>query len=259
VITAIHHIGIAVQSLSEAYRLYRDVLGLPLVKEAEIADQGVRAALLAAGDSEIELLEPLGANSGMGRFIARHGEGLHHICFGTPDVAAELTAAKDKGADLIDATPRAGLAGRIGFLHPRSCAGVLVELATPFEVAGSRASPARSGGHATLRLKRLIIGAKEPRETAGLFQRLFAFPEIAINGGTRVMLAVGRGALLLVPAGEVGGTEGMVAISMVSDDFDQLTASLASAGTRGVLRGTGEVTLEPLATHGVHLHISRYD
>ena len=286
-ITAIHHIGIAVQSLSEAYRLYRDVLGLPLVKEAEIADQGVRAALLAAGDSEIELLEPLGANSGMARFIARHGEGLHHICFGTPDVAAELTAAKDKGADLIDATPRAGLAGRIGFLHPRSCAGVLVELATPFEVAGagaapaievagsvevagsraapaievagSRAAPARSGGHATLRLKRLIIGAKEPRETAGLFQRLFAFPEIAINGGTRVMLAVGRGALLLVPAGEVGGTEGMVAISMVSDDFDQLTASLASAGTRGVLRGTGEVTLEPLATHGVHLHISRYD
>jgi methylmalonyl-CoA epimerase len=108
VITAIHHIGIAVQSLSEAYRLYRDVLGLPLVKEAEIADQGVRAALLAAGDSEIELLEPLGANSGMGRFIARHGEGLHHICFGTPDVAAELTAAKDKGADLIDATPRGG-------------------------------------------------------------------------------------------------------------------------------------------------------
>jgi methylmalonyl-CoA/ethylmalonyl-CoA epimerase len=276
VITAIHHIGIAVQSLSEAYRLYRDVLGLPLVKEAEIADQGVRAALLAAGDSEIELLEPLGANSAMARFIARHGEGLHHICFGTPDVAAELTAAKDKGADLIDATPRAGLAGRIGFLHPRSCAGVLVELATPFEVAGgievagsraspavevagSRAAPARSGGHATLRLKRLIIGAKEPRETAGLFQRLFAFPEIAINGGTRVMLAVGRGALLLVPAGEVGGTEGMVAISMVSDDFDQLTASLASAGTRGVLRGTGEVTLEPLATHGVHLHISRYD
>ena len=267
-ITAIHHIGIAVQSLSEAYRLYRDVLGLPLVKEAEIADQGVRAALLAAGDSEIELLEPLGANSGMGRFIARHGEGLHHICFATPDVAAELTAAKDKGADLIDATPRAGLAGRIGFLHPRSCAGVLVELATPFEVAGdvevagSRAAPARSGSPHTgpgLRLKRLIIGAKEPRETAGLFQRLFAFPEIAINGGTRVMLAVGRGALLLVPAGEVGGTEGMVAISMVSDDFDQLTASLASAGTRGVLRGTGEVTLEPLATHGVHLHISRYD
>ena len=279
-IRAIHHIGIAVRSLSEAYRLYRDVLSLPLVKEAAIADQGVRAALLAAGDSEIELLEPVGANSGLGRFITRHGEGLHHICFETPDVASELTAAKDKGADLIDATPREGLAGRIGFLHPRACAGVLVELATPtedagaIEVAGSRASPddsAQAPGlrHAradaslrsnpALRLKRLIIGAKEPRETAAIFQRLFAFPEIVINGGARVMLGVGRGALLLVPAGEVGGREGMVAISMVSDDFDQLTASLQSAGTPGVLRGTGEVTLEPLATHGVHLHISRYD
>lgn len=269
-IRAIHHVGMAVQSLSAAYQLYRDVLGLPLITEAEIADQGVRAALLAAGDSEIELLEPVGPDSGMGRFLARRGEGLHHICFDTPDVAAELDAAKEKGADLIDATPRAGLAGRIGFLHPRSCGGVLVELATPFEVAGafevagSRTSSARSGGDSgaessALRLKRVVIGAREPRDTAARFQRFFAFPEIAMNGGPRVMLGVGRGALLIVPAGEVGGIEGMVAISMVSDDFDRLTASLQSAGTRGVLRGTGEVTLEPMATHGVHLHISRYE
>jgi methylmalonyl-CoA epimerase len=248
VIRAIHHVGIAVQRLADAYRLYRDVLGLPLTKEAEIADQGVRAALLAAGDSEIELLEPVGAASGMARFIARHGEGLHHVCFDTPDVAAELTAARDKGADLIDATPRVGLAGRIGFLHPRSCAGVLVELATPDSDESHRSA---------LRLKRLIIGAKEPRDTAGVFGRLFAFPEIPMNGGPRVMLGVGRGALLIVPAGEVGGIEGMVALSMVSNDFDGLVTSLASAGTRGVLRGTGEVTLEPVATHGVHLHISR--
>jgi methylmalonyl-CoA epimerase len=265
-------VGIAVHRLSDAYRLYRDVLGLPLIKEAEIADQGVRAALLAAGDSEVELLEPIGANSGMGRFLARHGEGLHHVCFDTPDVAEELGAAKAKGADLIDAKPRAGLAGQIGFLHPRACGGVLVELATPIEVAGSRAAPAvevagsraapaRSGEHsvALLRLKRLVIGATEPREIAGIFQRLFAFPEITMNGGPRVMLGVGRGALLIVPAGEVGGTEGMVAISMVSDDFERLTASLEAAGTSGVLRGAGEVTLEPVATHGVHLHISRYE
>ncbi len=251
-IRAIHHVGIAVQSLATAYRFYRDVLGLPLIKEAEIADQGVRAALLAAGDSEVELLEPIGANSGMGKFIARHGEGLHHVCFDTPDVAAELVAAKEKGAHLIDTAPRVGLAGRIGFLHPRSCASVLVELATPFEAAGG-------ADESLVRLKRVVIGSKEPRDTAALFQRYFEFPEIAINGGTRVMLRVGRGALLIVPAEEVGGTEGMVAISMVADAFDGLTASLEAAGTRGVLRGTGEVTLEPVASHGVHLHISRYE
>jgi hypothetical protein len=92
-----------------------------------------------------------------------------------------------------------------------------------------------------------------------VFERLFAFSEIPMNGGPRVMLGVGRGALLIVPDGEVGGTEGMVALSMVSDDFDGLLTSLETAGTRGVLRGTGEVTLEPVATHGVHFHISRYE
>jgi methylmalonyl-CoA/ethylmalonyl-CoA epimerase len=263
-VTDIHHVGIVVKNLHEAYRFWRDTLGLPLIREAEIADQGVRAALLAAGDSEIELLEPLGTESGMRRFLARHGEGLHHVCFETPDVAAELTAAKDKGAELIDATPRPGLGGQIGFLHPRSCAGVLVELAMPIELAGSRAHArplgASSDAHGSpLRLKRLVIGAREPRGMAAVFQRLFAFAEIPMNGGPRVMLGVGRGALLIVPTGEVGGIEGMVALSMVSDDFDGLLTSLETAGTRGVLRGTGEVTLEPVATHGVHFHISRYE
>ncbi len=262
-IRAIHHVGIAVHRLEDAYRLYRDVLGLPLIKEAAVADQGVRAALLAAGDSEIELLEPLGTESGVARFLARHGEGLHHVCFETPDVARALTAAKDKGAELVDGTPRPGLAGRIGFLHPRSCAGVLVELA---EVAGASPDrPARAVAETSdapgspLRLKRLVIGAQDPRGMAAVFQRLFAFSEIPMNGGPRVMLGVGRGALLIVPTSEVGGTEGMVALSMVSDDFDGLLASLETAGTRGVLRGTGEVTLEPVATHGVHFHISRYE
>ncbi len=232
-IVAIHHVGIAVRRLSDAYRLYRDVFGLPLLKEAEIPDQGVRAALLGAGDSEIELLEPLAANSGVGRFLARHGEGLHHLCFATPDVGAELTAAKDKGAELIDAAPRPGLAGQIGFLHPRACAGVLVE--------------------------RLIIGAKEPRATGSIFQRLFAMPEVAMNSGPRVMLGAGRGTLLLVPDAEVGGREGMVALSMVAEDFDGLLTALQREDTRGVLLGAGEVTLEPMATHGVHLHISKYE
>jgi methylmalonyl-CoA epimerase len=264
VIHAIHHVGIAVHRLDEAYRLYRDVLGLPLIKEATVAEQGVRAALLAAGDSEIELLEPAGTGSGMARFLARHGEGLHHVCFETPDIAGALTTLKENGAELVDATPRVGLAGRIGFLHPRSCAGVLVELATPDDGGAAPADAPRSGAaagpHATpLRLKRLVIGATEPRATAAVFQRLFAFPEIPMNGGPRVMLGVGRGALLIVPTAEVGGTEGMVALSMVSDDFDGLVASLQRARTPGVLRGTGEVTLEPQATHGVHFHISRYE
>src|SRR5215510_4489562 len=88
VMRRIHHVGVVVNKLTEAYRFYREVLGLPLLKEKTIAEQGVRAGLLAAGDTEIELLEPLDTSSGIGRFLAQRGEGLHHLCFETPDVGA---------------------------------------------------------------------------------------------------------------------------------------------------------------------------
>ena len=247
----IHHVGVVVRQIADAYRFYRDVLQLPLLEERTIADQGVRAALLAAGDTEIELLEPLEPSSGVGRFLARRGEGLHHLCFETADISAALADLKAKNVDLIDEAPREGLAGQIAFLHPRACAGVLVELAMP------PASESASGHASPLRLKRLVIGAKEVKQTAGRFQALFGFPEMAMNGGPRTMLAVGHGALLVVPAAEVGGTEGMVALSLVAEDFFGLTAALRKAGTPR-LEGTGEVTVEPSGSHGVHLHISRY-
>jgi methylmalonyl-CoA epimerase len=131
VLSRIHHIGIVVRDLDEAYRFYRDALGLPLEKEAVIEDQGVRAALLRCGESEIELLEPINDQGGVARFLERRGEGLHHVCFETDDVDEELERAKARGVSVIDEQPRPGLAGRICFLHPRSCAGVLVEYAQP--------------------------------------------------------------------------------------------------------------------------------
>jgi len=249
VIRRIHHVGIVVRRLADAYRFYRDLLGLPLLREAEIPDQGVRAALLGAGESEIELLEPLDLSTGVGRFLARRGEGLHHVCLDTPDVAAELDELRGRGVELIDAAPRTGLAGRIGFLHPRACSGVLVELATPAEDSVEHPAP--------LRLKRLVIGAADVPQTVDAFRSLFGLSEMAMNGGPRTMLGVGRGALLVVPAPEVGGTAGMVAVSLVAEDFFALTASLRRAGTPR-LDGTGEVTVEPAGSHGVHLHISRY-
>lgn len=128
----IHHVGVVVPNLDAAMGLWRDVLGLHFTKSATIQDQGVKAALLKAGESEIELLEPLNPDNGVGKFLARRGGGLHHVCFETDDVARELDDARAKGIALIDQKPRPGLAGMICFLHPKATRGVLVEYAQPF-------------------------------------------------------------------------------------------------------------------------------
>jgi len=246
----IHHVGIAVAELRVAYRFYRDTLGLPLIREAEIPDQGVRAALLAAGESQVELLEPLAAGSAVGRFLERRGEGLHHLCFETRDIAGALGQLKADGVTLIDEAPRPGFAGMVAFLHPASCARVLVELITPAPLPAAVPSP--------VRVKRLVIGATDPSATAQLFRRLFALSEQLMNGGPRAMLSVGQGALLIVPRDEVGGMEGIVALSMVARDLDGLVGRLEAAGAT-ILKGAGEVTVGPASSHGVHLHVSRYD
>jgi hypothetical protein len=152
--------------------------------------------------------------------------------------------------ELLDESPRPGLAGQIAFVHPRACGGVLVELATP--AASGHADPP-----APLRLKRLVIGATDVQRASETLRSHFGLEEVAMNGGPRAMLAVGRGALLVVPAEEVGGTEGLVALSMQAEDFPALTEAFTRAGT-SVLRGTGEVTVQPTSSHGVNLHISRY-
>ena len=130
-IQKIHHVGVAVHSLDEALKFYGIIMGLPMQLQRELPDQGVRAARLTIGDSDIELLEPLSAESPVGRFLKSRGEGLHHICLQTDDIEGEMETLKSKGVALIDDKPREGLVGRVCFLHPNSNGRVLVELAQP--------------------------------------------------------------------------------------------------------------------------------
>lgn len=132
-VTRIHHVAIVVADLEQAYRFWRDTLGLPLIRSAVLAEQGVRAALLGLGDSEIELLQPLDEQSSVGRFLARRGGGLHHICFATGDIGAEMQAARERGLPLLSDTARPGLAGMVCFVHPKATCGVLIEYAQPSE------------------------------------------------------------------------------------------------------------------------------
>jgi methylmalonyl-CoA/ethylmalonyl-CoA epimerase len=133
-IDKIHHVGIAVRDLDEALKFYRDTLGMHVHEVATVEDQGVRAAMLTIGESEIELLEPTSPEANMAKFLERKGEGLHHICFQTEDIDGDLVTLKEKDVPLVDQKSRVGIAGMICFLHPKASRGVLVELATPMEV-----------------------------------------------------------------------------------------------------------------------------
>ena len=123
----IAHIGVAVQSLDEILPFYRDILGMPEVA-LDDAD-GARISGLAAGESLVELLESSSADSPIGRFVAKRGPGIHHICFAVDDLDGTLDRCRQAGIRLIDERPRIGAEGkRIAFLHPSSTAGVLIEL-----------------------------------------------------------------------------------------------------------------------------------
>ena len=123
------HVGIAVTDLAAARTLYEKVLGLEVTHEEVIQDQGVHELLLRAGEAYIQLVAPLTHDSPVGRFLDRRGEGVHHVGYAVPDVAAAVAELRDRGFEVIDPAPRIGSGGTtIAFLHPKSMQGVLVEL-----------------------------------------------------------------------------------------------------------------------------------
>jgi methylmalonyl-CoA/ethylmalonyl-CoA epimerase len=128
-IKRVDHVSIAVSNLEEGLKTYENLLGIKPSHIEEVPDQGIKAAMIMVGDIEIELIEPTNPDSGVAKFIEKKGEGVHHICFEVDDVDKELESLAARGVDLIDKQGRKGLAGKIGFLHPRSTRGVLVELA----------------------------------------------------------------------------------------------------------------------------------
>jgi methylmalonyl-CoA/ethylmalonyl-CoA epimerase len=131
-LSAIDHVGVAVEDIDAALALYRDSLGMPLVHRETVAEQGVEAALLDVGDGHVELLQPLGPDTAVGKFLARRGPGLHHIAYRVPDVEQALSALAEAGMRLIDDRARRGIRGsRVAFVHPASTGGVLTEIVQP--------------------------------------------------------------------------------------------------------------------------------
>lgn len=131
-LSSIDHIGVAVEDLDAALALYGESLQLPLVHRETVAEQGVEAALLDVGDGHVELLQPLGPDTAVGKFLARRGPGLHHVAYRVDDVERTLSALAAAGMRLIDERPRTGIRGsRVAFVHPASTGGVLTEIVQP--------------------------------------------------------------------------------------------------------------------------------
>lgn len=128
----IDHIGVAVEDLDSALVLYRDRLGMPVEHRETVEDFGVEAVLLGIGDSHVELLLPISAESAVARFVERRGPGIHHVAYRTDDIDSALETLRAAGLDLIDDQPRTGIRrSRVAFMHPKSTGGVLTELVEP--------------------------------------------------------------------------------------------------------------------------------
>ncbi len=128
-ISHIEHIGIAVKNLDESIKLYEDILGLKCYGIEEVKDQKVRTAFFKIGQTKLELLEPTDIDSPVNKFIEKRGEGLHHIALNVNNVNSALNELANKGITLIDKKARDGAEGlQIGFVHPKSAKGVLLEL-----------------------------------------------------------------------------------------------------------------------------------
>jgi methylmalonyl-CoA/ethylmalonyl-CoA epimerase len=125
----IHHLGVAVGDLDEALATYARLFGAEVEHQATVDGQGVRAASLRIGEGRVELLEPIGDDTPVGRFLAKRGPGMHHVAYEVADVRATLEELAGAGADLIDDAPREGLFGlEVAFVHPDSVHGVLSEV-----------------------------------------------------------------------------------------------------------------------------------
>ena len=277
-IREIHHVAIVVRSLEEACRFYRDSLGLGLHKEANLQDQGVKAAILTLGDCELELLEPISPEGGVARFLERRGEGLHHICFQTDDVREELAGLRRRGVEVIDEEPREGLAGLICFLHPQSHRGVLVELAQPPEQGRGGDPSAGSGERGTAHPKRfdhVVLAVRELDEAAKAWERSLGLKveRVFEPAGSNMRLArLPAGNAFLVLAQPLSPDHGLAAFMdergegmfALSVEVDGLGAAVTELRSRGVQvsdpepvpwEGTRLARIDRESAHGVTLQL----
>lgn len=251
-VSRLHHVAVVVHDADRALRFYRDTLGLPVTEDAVNDEQGVRGVLLDTGDGEVELIQPTRPDTGVSRFLQAQGEGLHHLCLETADIAAELQTAKARGMQLIDETPRRGLAGWVGFVHPRSNHGVLVEYVQPFDgqAASHRGAVGLAPGRAfqIQAVDHVVVAVRDLPSAITSFTAHFDLPvneppaPAPAFGLELAALGIGAGFIALAtPIGEdphnflhrrLQKGEGLVLLSLAVDNLNVAVADLRAAGIK---------------------------
>lgn len=127
----LNHISVAVPSVDDALKFYRDLLGLEVTRVVKLDDRQLKVAFIKIGETEIELLEPLNQDNTVARFLERRGPGLHHICLEVDDIEAAMAELNERGAEFVDPEPKRGAVGQVAFILPEVGRGVLVELNQP--------------------------------------------------------------------------------------------------------------------------------
>ena len=269
-LTRMHHVGLVVRRLEDGLALWQNVLGLRVSKQATVADQGVKAALLPIGRSEIELLEPVHPAGGVAKFLEKRGEGLHHVCFETPDVTGELATARARGFPLIDEAPRPGLAGMICFLHPKGTRGVLVEFATPPPGEHAHAHTG-SGPLAGLGLAEVTVRSREAASAAALFAEKLGLAKARADARAAIVAsAVESGGVRLVFVSAAPDSAGSEAAALRAEveaqgeglaglvlDVADPDAALPALRALGPARDRGVVRCDAARCHGVPLAFRR--
>lgn len=267
-LTRIHHIGIAVRDADKTAEVWRDTFGLETALDTELESQGVRGVIFPLDNCEIELLQPTSEDTGISKYLENNGEGFHHICFESTDVAGDLIAAKEAGIQMIDEEPRVGLTGMIGFLHPRGNHGVLIEYAQPPDDAPQHSGPTSGPGphalhHMTVAVNEVAPVTEEWTERYGLVGREpFRAEALGLEGQ---FLDIGPTAIELVsPLPGSGGPlprkldtsgEGMFILALTVRDAEASVAHLRGEGWTVTDANAGGF-ISPKHTYGARLRLS---
>jgi methylmalonyl-CoA/ethylmalonyl-CoA epimerase len=231
VITDVHHVGIAVSELDEALRFYRDALGLTVAKDGEMLARGVRVAVLAAGKSYLEIIEPVKDDSPFAKAIAERGQGLHHVALWSTDVDTDITKLREAGVELDDPQPREGFTGRLSYLAASACDGAQLEVVQPETILSGK-----DGGEGPVKkIDHVVLRVPSVEAISERFESWFGVPtKRTMERGEQAFAFMRPGEVVIEVIGPMAGGEpgsGRIAgLAFECRDIDSLTERVKALG-----------------------------